>query len=549
MTMPIQTPFQNIQALVIDDQSAQQQTLRGHLNLLGIGKIDVASNPDDAVRLLRSRPYGLVLCDYNLNHKTDGQQLFEYLRDNAILRPDCLFFMITAESNYTSVASATEQHPDAYLLKPTTAGDIGDRLTIQLEKRDALLPINQKLGKDDLTGALAECDKLMGQKNRWFMQAMQLKGQTLLKLGKHEEAKAVYRLAIEKRPDLIWAQLGLARAHKAAGEYAEAQRLAKAIIESPEGTRTIAAYDIVAETLEATGEPGAAMQVLRDAATIVPSARRNRIAGESAFRNGDLESAKECLQKVAKATKGSVVAQGQDTLLLAQTMVDLGEANEAIRFLQDNGAALKNAANLAPVVLSIQAQAEARAGKLDEAEKTLARARETLNKGKADFATVALAKAELLTGHEEAGLALLSAAVSADHENARVKQMIRKTLQDTGHEDKAHDIVDSKILALESQVKDARKLLRDSQIDEALQAIENAVERYPDNTGVLLQAAQINCMALRLKKEYNKPLIERAQRYLTHLDQLMPGNDRVVLMHRYFRETVATLEALAPAVH
>jgi DNA-binding response OmpR family regulator len=545
--MAIQTPFSNLQALVIDDQSAQQQTLRGHLNLLGIGKVEVASNADDATRMIKSRPYGLILCDYNLNHKTDGQQLFEFLRDNALLRPDCLFFMITAESTYASVAAATEHHPDAYLLKPATAADIGDRLTAQLEKRDALLQINQKLSKDNLAGAIVECDRLLALKNRWFMQALQLKGQTLLKLGKNDEAKSVYRAAIEKRADLVWAQLGLARAHKAAGEIAEAQRIAKAIIASPEGEKTVAAYDVVAETLEAQGDSAAAMWVLRDAAAIVPSARRNRIAGESAYRNGDMETAKECMQKVTKATKGSVVSQGQDTLLLAQAMVDLGEADEALKVLQDAGPAHKASSTFGPVALSIQAQAEAKAGNTEAAEKTLARARETLRKGKADFATVALAKAELMNGHEEAGLALLSHAVSADHENSRIKQMINKALRDTGHEDKINSIVDARIVALEAKVKDARKLLRDSNIDEALHTIEAAVLDYPENTGVLLQAAQINCMALRLKKELNRPLMERAQTYLTRLDQLMPTNDRVVQMHRYFRDTVATLEATAPA--
>ena len=65
--------------------AAQQSTLRGHLSLLGIAKADVASNPQDAVRLIKSRRYGLILCDYNLNQKTDGQQVFEYLRDNDLL--------------------------------------------------------------------------------------------------------------------------------------------------------------------------------------------------------------------------------------------------------------------------------------------------------------------------------------------------------------------------------------------------------------------------------------------------------------------------------
>jgi tetratricopeptide (TPR) repeat protein len=543
--MAIQTPYSNLQALVIDDMSVQQQTLRGHLGLLGISKVDVAANAEDAVRLVKSKKPTLILCDYNLNHKTDGQQLFEYLRDNNLLPPDALFFMITAESTYASVASATEHHPDAYLLKPATADDIGERLKVQLEKRDALLPINQKLSREELPQALDECDKLLAKQNRWFMQALQLKGQILLKLGKNDEAKGIYRAALEKRPDLIWARLGLARAHKAAGQFEEAKHLAQDIIQSTEGEKNVAAYDVVAEALEAQGDAQAAMWVLRDAANIVPSARRHRLSAESAYRNGEIEAAKDSLTKVAKATKGSVVAQAQDTLMLAQTLVDLGDANEALKVLQDGSATHKNSASFGSVALAIQAQAEVRAGKPDAAAKTIARARETLRKGKADFATVALAKAELMTGNEEAGLKLLSTAVNADHENHRVKQLIGKALRDTGHEDKFEAIVESGVAELEAKVQSARKLLRDSKIDDALTAIEAAVAAYPENTGVLLQAAQINCMALRLKKEFNEGRIERTRLYLTRVEKLMPGHDRVVAMRRYFRETMASLEALA----
>ncbi len=40
------TSFSDIQALIIDDMSVQQQTLRGHLNLLGMPKTDAASNAE-----------------------------------------------------------------------------------------------------------------------------------------------------------------------------------------------------------------------------------------------------------------------------------------------------------------------------------------------------------------------------------------------------------------------------------------------------------------------------------------------------------------------
>ena len=93
----------------------------------------------------------------------------------------------------------------------------------------------------------------------------------------------------------------------------------------------------------------------------------------------------------------------------------------------------------------------------------------------------------------------------------------------------------------------ARKLLRDSRIDEAVGMIENAVHEYPENTGVLLQAAQIQCMALRLKKAHDDQRTETIRDYLDRLDKLLPGHDRVNMMRRYFRETLSTLDGVSLA--
>jgi tetratricopeptide (TPR) repeat protein len=537
----VQTPYTHLHALVIDDMSVQQTTLRGQLSSLGIGKVDQASTAEDALKLIRTRPYGLILCDYNLNHKTDGQQLFEHLRDNDLLPADCLFFMITAEGGYASVAAATEHKPDAYLLKPITASDIGDRLKLLLEKRNALLPATQCLRRNDLPGAVAACDQLLTKRDRWTMPVLQLKAQTLLQLGRHEDAKAVYRQALEERSDLVWAQLGLARSHKAAGQFEQAKMIAHDIIQSRDGEKHVAAYDVIAEAMEAQGDSEGAMWLLRDAAAVVPSARRQRMVAESAYRNGDLATAKECFLKVNKATKGSVIAQAQDALALAQTLVDRGESSEALAVLTEAGGAQRHNPQFDQVAMSVRAQAQAAAGDMDGALVTLRRAREGLRKPKADFATIALAKAELMTGHEEAGLVLMQKAVSADHENLRVKQLIGKALRDTGHEDKMEQLIEAAAAGLEARVKDAKTLFRDSRIDDALAAIEKAVHDYPENTGVLLQAAQMNCLSLRLKKALNPVVVERVQLYLTRLDKLMPANDRVTQMQRYFRETLAAL--------
>ncbi len=546
--MPIQTPYSNIPTLVIDDMPTQQTTLRGQLQMLHIAKIDVASTPDDAIRLVRQRPYGLVICDYNLNQKSDGQQLLEFMRDSGAIGPDCLFFMVTAENSYASVASVSEHRPDAYLLKPITAGDIEDRLKALLDRRNALQPVTQRLAKGDLPGAVAACDALLAKKDRWAMPALQYKGQTLLQMGRHEDARAVYEQVLALRSGIVWAQLGLAKALKAAGKVEEAKFLAQSIIHSKDGEKNVEAYDLVAACLEAQGDMQGALWVMKDAAVVMPSARRQRIVGEAAYRNGDLETARECYARLAKATKGAVTALPQDLLAHAQTLVDGGEPARAIELLDQGAQPYRNDPSFASVSLAIRAQAQAAAGDAEGAKASVARARETMRRAKADFATVALARAELVTGNEAAGLKLLEAAVSSDHENPRVKQLIGHALKESGHADKLSQVVDGAVGELNDRVTSAKAMFRDSRIDEALAAIEAALKDYPDNTGVLLQAAQMNCLALRLKKQINAMVAERVRLYLQRLDTLMPGSDRVAQMHRYYRETLAGLTGAPAAV-
>lgn len=539
--MSFKPAYADLSVLIVDDMATQQATLRNQLSMLQIGKIDVASTAEDALRLIKSRNYSVVMCDYNLNQKSDGQQILEFLRENNGLGAQTLFFMITAENSYASVAAASECKPDAYLLKPVTAADIDERLRTQTERRTATLPIHTALSRGDLPAALAACEELLAKRDRYTMAALQLKGQTLLQLGRPEESSAIYGKVLELRPGLVWAQLGMARAQKAAGNLEEAKTLAYDIIRSKDGEKNVEAYDLVAECLEAQGDPQGAMWMLRDSAAVMPSPRRQRLVGDSAYRNGDIETAKDCYAKLLKSTKGSITSQSQDTLMLAQVKIDAGETADAIALLDAATPQNRHDPQFASVALTIKAQGQIKMGDMSGAQASLARARQTMRRPKADFATVALAKAELLAGNEAEGLKLLSTAVSADHENPRVQQMIGNALRDTGREHLLQGVVDAAVNGLNTRVADAKVLFRNSQIDEALAAIEAALREYPENTGVLLQAAQMNCMSLRLKKQLNSTVSERVRAYLTRLDTLMPGSDRVAQMHRYYRETLAAL--------
>jgi tetratricopeptide (TPR) repeat protein len=547
MSINLRTTFPTLSVLVIDDMPTQQTTLRGQLQMLDISKIDVASTAEDALRLMKSRQYAVVMCDYNLNQKTDGQQILEHARENGLVAPHTLFFMVTAENSYTQVASASECKPDAYVLKPVNVGDIEERLRTQLDRRHTLLAAHQAQARQDWPGVMAACDAVVQAKSRWTMAALQLKSQVLMQLGRHEEAASLFEKVLQIRAGTPWAMLGLAKARKAAGLIEEAKVLAYELVRSREGEKNVEAYDLVAQCLEEQGDIEGAAWTLRDAAAVLPSARRQRLLGEAAYRAGDLETAKDCFNKVLKQTKGSISATAQDTLMLAQVKVDSGEMGEAATLLEHAIPNNRHDPSFTAVAMSIKAQAHFKLGDAASGEAALARARQSTRKAKADFGTVALAKAQLMGGHEEEGLKLLSGAVAADHENPRVKQLIGNVLRDTGREHLQQQVIDGAVQGLNTKVADAKGLFRNSQIDEALAAIEAALREYPDNTGVLLQAAQMNCLALRLKKQLNATMTERVRSYLQRLDSLLPGSDRVAQMHRYFRETTAALTS-APKV-
>src|SRR4051794_23265985 len=113
--------FADLRSLLIEDLPAMRQNIRMQLGQLELAQIDQAATPDEAIRLVRQNQYNLVICDYNLNRETNGQQLLEFFRSQNLLPQSAMFIMVTAESDYALVASAAEFQPDAYLLKPLTA--------------------------------------------------------------------------------------------------------------------------------------------------------------------------------------------------------------------------------------------------------------------------------------------------------------------------------------------------------------------------------------------------------------------------------------------
>jgi len=536
-----------LRALVVDDMQTMRQNIRTQLGQLGIEKVDQAATPDDVIKLIRSTSYDVIVCDYNLNRETNGQQLLEFLRSQNMLSPTCMFFMVTAESSYDSVASAAEFQPDAYMVKPLTGGRIADRIERLLDKQHALKPINDRLHVKDLSGAMLECDRIQKTDPRWIIDILKLKSKAALELGNLIEARNAYQQALDLRNDLIWARLGLARCEQAAGHADDAKAIVLDVLQK--NPQYIDAYDVLAQIAESQGKDDEALAALNNSYEIIPSARRSRLVGDAAYRAGNLEQARNAFSKALTHTRGSLTAQVSDALSLAQVHVDSGEASLALTVLseaasaspqiqqrtqpdapdQDNDFALQQAI--------IASQAFAALGDTRSAQAAFASAKELARELRADATTMALAKAAFAVGLDDEGSHIMAKAIRADHENARLVASARKILQDAGKPALIESVIDATISEATLIVEQATRLMRDGHFDESLAKLEQALDSTPENTGILLAAAQLHLLWMS-QKGLDRRYVERVNTYLAQLSKLMPNSERVAKMYRFLRETL-----------
>lgn len=331
MATILNTRLAKLRALVVDDMQTMRQNIRTQLGQLGIEQVDQSATPNDAIKRIRNTHYDVIICDYNLNKETNGQQVLEYLRSQKLLSPTAMFFMVTAESSYDSVASTAEFQPDAYMVKPLTGGKIADRLERLLDRQQALKPITDRLQMKDLAGAITECDTVLAAEPKWIVDILKIKASSALELGNIEQARATYRQALALRNDLVWARLGLARCDQAAGQLDQAKKLVSEVLET--NVQFVGAYDLLAQIAEAQGNEEEVLDAFNKSYEVIPSARRSRLMGDAAYRVGNLEQARQAFSKALSHTRGSLTAQASDALSLAQVQVDIGDAADALSVL------------------------------------------------------------------------------------------------------------------------------------------------------------------------------------------------------------------------
>ena len=117
----------SMNVLVVDDYKSMVRIVRGLLTQLGFTNIDEAADGETAFEMIRAKPYGLVLSDWNMQPVT-GLELLRRVRAEPATRATP-FVMVTAEAKVENVVAARQAGVNNYVIKPFTLAVLKQKLT------------------------------------------------------------------------------------------------------------------------------------------------------------------------------------------------------------------------------------------------------------------------------------------------------------------------------------------------------------------------------------------------------------------------------------
>ncbi|EPX84051.1 response regulator [Salipiger mucosus] len=112
--------------LVVDDYHTMIRIIKKLLVEIGFDDIDVASDGEEALQMIGSEDYDLVISDWNMDKMT-GLELLEAVREDPKTK-SLPFIMVTAESKPANVLAAKNAGVSNYLVKPFTPATIREKI-------------------------------------------------------------------------------------------------------------------------------------------------------------------------------------------------------------------------------------------------------------------------------------------------------------------------------------------------------------------------------------------------------------------------------------
>jgi tetratricopeptide (TPR) repeat protein len=302
-------------ALIVDSSTTSRGILVGQLREYGVTRIVQCTRVQDARNRLEHTVFDYVLCEQHFGEGSySGQTLLDDLRRAQLLPFSTVFFMVTSEASYAAVTEAAESALDGYLLKPFTPSALFERLSAARLRKTYLRPIFDAIEAEDLARAAQLCVERFQSQQPYWLYAARIGSELLLRLGRHDEALALFEAVIAAR-DLPWAKLGIARVQIESGQAARAITTLQELI--GEDASFADAYDVLGRAQVELGHFDQAIETYRTACGLTPdSVVRLQKLGMMSYYMGDRETATKMLARAVALGLDSKLFDFQSLVLL-----------------------------------------------------------------------------------------------------------------------------------------------------------------------------------------------------------------------------------------
>ena len=298
--------------------------LASQLRTMGVGQVLQCGNAHEARQHMQNLGFDLLLCEYQLDQGTPGQDLIDELRRSGMLSLRTVVVMLSSQASYRVVAEVAESALDGFIIKPFTAGKLEDRLISAFLRKDSLREVFDAIEADNHAEALALCEARYQVRGPYWTHAARIGAELAIRLERLPLANAMYAAVLADKA-VPWAKLGLARVLQADGQAdAAVSTIRNLLADEP---KYADAYDVMGRIHAEQGDMAGAIAAYKQAVEITPfSVARAQKYGILAWYAADPDVALAALEHAARIGGDSPQFDHQTLLLLAMARFQRGDA-------------------------------------------------------------------------------------------------------------------------------------------------------------------------------------------------------------------------------
>lgn len=140
--------FDSLHVLIVDDNVHMRRIIETLTRALGVGRVSLVSDGDEALALVRSEAVDIVLCDLEMDHLNGLEFIGKVRVNDDSPNPYVPIIVVSGHGDMQSVIKARDAGANEFLAKPISAKELYDRLIAVIEHPRPFIRTKTYFGPD-----------------------------------------------------------------------------------------------------------------------------------------------------------------------------------------------------------------------------------------------------------------------------------------------------------------------------------------------------------------------------------------------------------------